>query len=239
MDFVSGVQCRRALRGFFRVAPERHVRAIADDITRSARIPDVSRSFCHETARAAVRPLPSVRSTFWLDAAYLVVMVGDAQRRSMDMIDQVCLALEPLGDTLATVVNVQDVTAGRWTAQQHCRATVSCRKGRRRCCSKQKKDLLMQVFDDRDTPYLEWLNQHPDGYVLNRRRGSSIEYLILHRAGCGRIRNYSQMARPGGFTGRGYVKVCSESLELLHQYARTKGGRPDGSFSGRCSSCSP
>lgn len=37
-------------------------------------------------------------------------MVGDARHRSMDMIDQVCLALEPLGDTLAVVVNVQDVT---------------------------------------------------------------------------------------------------------------------------------
>lgn len=40
-----------------------------------------------------------------------MVMVGDAQHRSMDMIDQVCLALEPLGDALAIVVNVQDVTA--------------------------------------------------------------------------------------------------------------------------------
>ena len=29
----------------------------------------------------------------------------------MDMIDTVCLSLEPLGDTLAIVVNVQDVTA--------------------------------------------------------------------------------------------------------------------------------
>ncbi len=181
MDSVAGVQCRRALRGFFRIAligaamlciaacqqraaneqaaeqrrpqqagqpvnpyavaghivgaraaavmgdsraGERHVRAIADDITRSARIPDATRPIDHEAARAAVRPLPSVRSTFWLDAANLVVMVGDAQHRSMDMIDQVCLALEPLGDTLAIVVNVQDVTAktpdGATTLSRNC-----------------------------------------------------------------------------------------------------------------------
>jgi hypothetical protein len=36
-----------------------------------------------------------------------------------------------------------------------------------------KMDLLMKIFDDTDAPYLEWVEQHPDGYVLNRRCGSS------------------------------------------------------------------
>jgi len=75
-------------------------------------------------ARTAVRPLPGVRSTVWLDAANFVVMVDGAQHRSMDMIDRVCLALEPLGDTLAVVVNVQDVTAknpdGAMTLSRNC-----------------------------------------------------------------------------------------------------------------------
>ena len=97
----------------------------------------------------------------------------------------------------------------------------------------------MQVFDDRDAPYLEWLHQHPDGYVLNRRRGISDNYLVLHLAVCGKIRNYTQMARPGCFTGRGYIKVCSTKLESLYQYARTNGRRPDGSFSRKCGSCNP
>jgi hypothetical protein len=47
------------------------------------------------------------------------------------------------------------------------------------------------------------------------------------------------MARPGGFTTRGYIKVCSDSLAELQQYARGRGGRPDGSFSAKCRSCSP
>ena len=76
----------------------------------------------------------------------------------------------------------------------------------------------MKVFDDRDAPYLEWLHQHPNDYVLNRRRGSSDNYLVLHLAVCGMIRNYTQMARSDGFTGRGYIKVCSTKLESLHQY---------------------
>jgi hypothetical protein len=97
----------------------------------------------------------------------------------------------------------------------------------------------MKVFEDRDAPYIEWLQQHPNGYVLNRHRGSSDNYLVLHLASCGKIRNYTQMARPDGFTGRKYIKVCSTNLEALHQYARTDGHRPDGSFSSKCGSCNP
>ncbi len=97
----------------------------------------------------------------------------------------------------------------------------------------------MQVFDDDDGPYLAWLREHPDGYVLNRRRGKSDDYLVLHRASCQRVQDYNEMARPGGFTTRGYIKVCSDSLAELQQYARGRGARPDGSFSSKCRSCSP
>lgn len=90
---------------------QKHVNAIAHDVMRSARVPDVSRRIDHEAARAAVRPLDGVRSAIWLDRDNLVVMVDGLQYRSMTMIDRVCGALDPLGDTLAVVVNLQDVTA--------------------------------------------------------------------------------------------------------------------------------
>lgn len=92
-------------------AAETHVRAIANDVLRSARVYDPSRPIDHEAARAAVSPVAGVRSAIWLDHENLVVMVDGQQHRSMAMIDQVCLALEPLGDTLAVVVNLQDATA--------------------------------------------------------------------------------------------------------------------------------
>jgi hypothetical protein len=90
---------------------EQHIKAMASDITRSARMADPMRPINPEAARAAARTIHGVRSAIWLDRANLVVMVAGAQYRNMDMIDEVCLALEPLGDTLAIVVNVQDVTA--------------------------------------------------------------------------------------------------------------------------------
>ena len=93
----------RAMRG--------HVEAMHKDMMRSIHLADPSRPIDHESARAAVRPLQGVSSSAWIDRSNLLVMVGGGQYRNMDTIDRVCLALEPLGDTLAVVVNVQDVTA--------------------------------------------------------------------------------------------------------------------------------
>ena len=93
----------------------------------------------------------------------------------------------------------------------------------------------VEVFDGDDRIYLSWVVEHPNGFVLNRRRGSSHDYLVLHRADC-RLINQSDSVALGGFTERAYVKVCSESLGALRGYAASV-GRGDGSFSGRCRRC--
>jgi hypothetical protein len=98
---LSGNQ--RAVRG--------HVEAMHRNLMRDMRLPDASRPINHEAARAAVRPLQGVRSSAWIDHSNLLVMVGGGRYRNMDTIDRVCDALAPLGDTLAVVVNVQDVMA--------------------------------------------------------------------------------------------------------------------------------
>jgi hypothetical protein len=103
---------------------QKHIDAIAHDVARSARVIDVSRPINREAARAAVRPLPGVRSAVWLDNANLAIMVDGARYRTMAMIDTVCSALNPLGDTLAVVVHVQDATAtnanGAATLSRNC-----------------------------------------------------------------------------------------------------------------------
>jgi len=88
-----------------------HVEAIAHDVMRSARVPDVGRPIDHEAARAAVRLLSGVRSAIWLDPANLAVMVDGASNRTMATVDRACDAIAPLGDTLAVVVHVQDAAA--------------------------------------------------------------------------------------------------------------------------------
>lgn len=78
---------------------------------RDMRVADPSRPINPEAARAAVRPVKGVQSSAWIDRNNLLVMVGGAQYRNMDTIDRICGDLEPLGDTLAVVVNLQDVLA--------------------------------------------------------------------------------------------------------------------------------
>lgn len=94
-----------------RKAVEQNIQGMSKDILHDARIPDLARPIDHEAARAAVRPLAGVRSVVWMDHDNLLVMVDGAAYRNMAMVDRVCDALDPLGDTLAVVVNVQDVTA--------------------------------------------------------------------------------------------------------------------------------
>jgi hypothetical protein len=97
---------------------------------------------------------------------------------------------------------------------------------------------MPDVFDSDDSVYLAWLTAHPDGFVINTRRRSDPEYIVLHRATCRTISRPTAITRPGGFTERSYIKICAGSVEELRRWARGS-GRPDGSFSKACGLCRP
>lgn len=94
----------------------------------------------------------------------------------------------------------------------------------------------MQTFGHNDDGYLRWLEANPRGYVLNVRRRPDPNYVILHRATCHSIS--SNRFPYGAFTHRNYRKICAVSPSNLSAAARAQ-GRTDGSFSKRCSFCSP
>lgn len=98
---------------------------------------------------------------------------------------------------------------------------------------------MLAVFNSDDSAYLNWLVGHPEGYVLNRRRGESMEYMVLHRSRCRSISAYAVRTHPEAFTGRAYLKVCASDISSLSEYVRVEGGRQDGSFSSECSLCRP
>jgi len=92
-------------------AMQGHIEAMHKDMMRSMHLADPSRRIDHEAARAAVRPLPGVRSAVWIDNANLLVAVGGAQYRSMTTIADACLALQRLHNNMSVLVNHPDVTA--------------------------------------------------------------------------------------------------------------------------------
>ncbi|MGE3779678.1 MAG: hypothetical protein AB7F89_20980 [Pirellulaceae bacterium] len=75
--------------------------------------------------------------------------------------------------------------------------------------------------------------------MLNRRRGETSDYLVLHTSGCRTISTHSDVAHPNVFTGRAYLKVCAEDTTALREYIRTESRRADGTFSLICSICRP
>jgi hypothetical protein len=91
------------------------------------------------------------------------------------------------------------------------------------------------VIPRTDDSYRRWTAQHESGFVVNTRRPTSSDYMVLHRVGCSHI---SRHANPGAFTEHDYAKVCAESIELLSSWTRDH-GRPAGDFSGECGHCSP
>lgn len=89
-------------------AVQESINAFTEDLRRSIKLADATRPVDRERAREAVRHVEGVRSVAWVDRENLLILVDSATARTYETIDKVCLALEPLGDTLGVVVNLQN-----------------------------------------------------------------------------------------------------------------------------------
>lgn len=94
-----------------REGTRRHLDAMHQDLMRSMKLADASRPIDREAARGVARSMPGVRSANWIDRHNLLVRVDGEAMRSQQTIDDLCIRLEPLGDTLAVVVHLQDAAA--------------------------------------------------------------------------------------------------------------------------------
>jgi hypothetical protein len=94
------------------------------------------------------------------------------------------------------------------------------------------------IFSDNDQEYFRWIHSNKLGYVVNTTRSLDPTYMVLHRADCHTISEYSGKATYGGFTEREFIKVCANDVEALREWVK-QNGRPDRSFSSECQFCSP
>ena len=90
---------------------EKNMKAINEDIRKSLKLADPANPVDRELARQAARKISGVRSVVWLDRENFFVIVDKNELRSYETIDNICLELEPLGDTLGVVVNLQSGAA--------------------------------------------------------------------------------------------------------------------------------
>lgn len=89
----------------------RHMNEAQDDFRRAIKLADPARAVDRESARHAARRVPGVRSVAWVDRENLFVIVETNGHRTYGTIDAICMELEPLGDTLGVVVNLQSGAA--------------------------------------------------------------------------------------------------------------------------------
>jgi len=90
---------------------EKNMKAMNEDIRKSLKLADPANPVDRELARQATRKISGVRSVVWLDRENFFVIVDKNELRSYETIDNICLELEPLGDTLGVVVNLQSGAA--------------------------------------------------------------------------------------------------------------------------------
>ena len=90
---------------------QRQMQGMQEDFRKSIKLPDPARPIDHEAGRTAAQVVPGVRSVVWIDRENLLAMVDRNELRSQQTIDAICMQLEPLGDTLGVVVNLQSAAA--------------------------------------------------------------------------------------------------------------------------------
>ena len=87
------------------------------------------------------------------------------------------------------------------------------------------------TFDQEDAPFLEWMTEYPEGYVLNAERGEASSYARLHRSGCSHLKAH----RTGTFTEEKRIKVCAKDPESLAAWVQKH--RPNASAMQLCQDC--
>lgn len=90
---------------------QQNLQQLNQDFNRSIKLADPSKRVDRENARIAARSVKGVRSVVWIDNENLFAIVGHNAERSYDTVDAICRQLEPLGDTLGVVVNLQSGAA--------------------------------------------------------------------------------------------------------------------------------
>ena len=78
----------------------------------------------------------------------------------------------------------------------------------------------MIIFDNDEKGYLTWVEENPEGFVVNTLKTPSRSYLVLHKATCGTIKTLKK----GNFTTGQYIKVCALDASELEKWAREEVG---------------
>ena len=80
----------------------------------------------------------------------------------------------------------------------------------------------MKMFFDDDHGYRSWLNENPEGFVLQTDKKARAKYIVLHNSLCSTISDASE-----NYTHGKYQKICAPRINPLVEWANeVTGGEP-------------
>jgi hypothetical protein len=91
---------------------------------------------------------------------------------------------------------------------------------------------MCMVFQDDDAGYLQWLDNHTCGHVLNI--AATGNYHRLHKSKCRENRRLSHNAGGDNPRTTSYIKVCADTEDELVSWALTNRQIPSVKRCGRC-----
>jgi hypothetical protein len=93
----------------------------------------------------------------------------------------------------------------------------------------------VEIFENDDAGYLEWIDRHSSGYVVNGPRPLGSGYLMLHEATCVHISVPASNYTDGSWTGHEFGKLCANRRADALAWLQSELDRvPE-----RCASCAP
>ncbi|MDZ7720419.1 MAG: HNH endonuclease [Balneolaceae bacterium] len=76
---------------------------------------------------------------------------------------------------------------------------------------------MAQEFTSEDAPFFKWMNNNPDGFVLNTKKSEKSSYAYFHKSNCGHIGGPIEGNGSNPYTSKDYIKVCStDPKDLLN-----------------------
>jgi hypothetical protein len=96
--------------------------------------------------------------------------------------------------------------------------------------------MAINLFENDEKKYQIWIKENLNGFVLTTTKHINIDYMSLHRSTCRTISHYMKNMDKNAFTGRGYIKICSNDPQELMSWIKNKGGK---GFTKLCTFCNP
>jgi 5-methylcytosine-specific restriction protein A len=100
--------------------------------------------------------------------------------------------------------------------------------------------MTIEIFDVDDAPYFHWMQNNPEGFVLNTEKEEKTDFMMFHKANyCHHIGPYdSKQAQNPSYTSSKRIKVCSNDVHELYQWAKKHRQHAVTNYK-ICSTCKP